>query len=352
MAEIQEGLNTGVITESDIKHFITSPATNQTESVVTSAVATPAEEKSNKPERLSAVDVMFYIAGIVLFSAIMSIIVQSWEYGNALVHILLSAGIGIGLWSIAYYLIKSSFQNDVRKGLINSLLLTGSLSVVVGGYIITNELIGGFDEVNFIPGAIMLAVVGGVHLGFDKLIKKDLTLLMGVVLCVASFPALLFGFLQDTEVPTDVWSVILILSAGLLAYATRVVARINPDRQKIHGSFDSFAVFLTLASMYASSFGDYGVLWLGVLIAGVFGIFYLSIISQNKQLLGNASFFLVLTVITISFKYFSGFGITTSLILAAVGLLGSAAIASSINKKYFKQSVQKPPLTTGNQQSA
>jgi len=329
--DIQEGLSAGVITEDDIKTFV---HTTVSQPVIT----TPTEELTNKPEKLSAVDVMFYIAGIVLYSAMMSIIVQSWNDGNAIVHILLSAVIGIGLWSIAYYLIKGSSQSDIRKGLINALLLTGSLLVVTGGYIITNELIGGFDEVNFIPGAIMLAVLGGVHIGFDRLIKRDLTLLMGVLLCVATFPALLFGFLQDADVPMDVWSIILIISAGLLSSATRVVTKINPDRQKVHSSFDSFAAFLALASMYASSFGDYGVLWLGLLIAGVFGIFYLSIIAQNKHLLGNASFFLVVTVITIAFKYFSGYGITTSLILATLGLLGSAAIAASINKKYFKQS--------------
>lgn len=343
LLEIQEGLSAGVITESDIKSFI-SYQPQPTVSV------SHTEEPANKPEKLSAVDIMFYVAGVVLFSAIMSIIVQSWDDGNAIVHILLSAGVGIGLWSVAYYLIKGSAQSDVRRGLINSLLLTGSLSIIAGGYIITNELIGGFEEVNFIPGAVMLAVLGGVHIGFDRLIKKDLTLLMGVLLCVSSFPALLFGFLQDAEAPTDVWSIILILSAGLLVFATRIISKINPDRKKIHSSFDSFAVFLVLASMYASSFGDYGVLWLGALIAGVFGIFYLSIIFQNKHLLGNASFFLVVTVITISFKYFSGYGVTTSLVLATLGLLGSAAIASSINKKYFKQPVSTPVIPV-NQQS-
>ena len=332
LAEIQQSLTAGVLTENDLRAFVHSPEPTPT-------IVQPQQKPAEKPEKLSAVDVMFYIAGIVLFSAIMSIIVQSWNDGNAIVHTLLSAGIGIGLWSIAYYLIQSEVQSDVRKGLINALLLTGSLCIVVGGYIVTNELIGGFDEVNFIPGAIMLAVVGGVYLGFDRLIKRDLTLLLGVLLCVASFPALLFGFLKDAEVPMDVWTIILIVSAGLLAYATRVVAKMNPDRKKIHNALDSFAAFLALGSMYASNFTDYGVLWSGVLIASVFGLFYLSIILQNKHLLGNASFFLVLTVITISFKYFSGYGVTTSLILATLGLLGSAAIASSINKKYFKTPV-------------
>ena len=329
--EIQACLSAGVLTEADIRSFITT----QPEPVIINY-----QQPDDKPEKLSTVDVMFYIAGIVFFSTIMSVIVQSWEDGNHIVHIVLSAVIGAILWSIVYYLLKSQFQNDVRRGLTNALLLTGSLLIIVGGYIITNELIGGFDEVNYIPAAFALAILGAVHLGFDKLIKKDLTLLMGVLLCVASFPALLFGFLQDSHMPMDVWSVIVIISAMLLAYATRVVVKIKPDRQKHHNSFDSFAAFLALASMYASNFGDYGVLWLGILVAAVFGIFYLSIISQNKHLLGNASFFLVLTVITISFKYFSGFGATASLIVATLGLLGSAAVASSINKKYFKQPVQ------------
>lgn len=348
LSEVQSGLSTGLITEADIKLFITDqpivlPAATPQPVIIQQPAPT------NKREKLSAVDAMFYIAGLVLFSAIMSTIVQSWNDGSAVIHILLSAGVGLGLWSTAYYLLKGPVQSDIRKGLVNALLLTGSLSVIAGGYIVTNELIGGYNEVNFIPGAIMLAVIGGVHLAFDRLIKKDLTLLLGILLCVVAFPALMFGLLKGSGVPNDVWSVILIATAGLLVYATRVVAKLNPLRPNVRTVFDYFAVFVALMTMYGSSFGGYGVLWLGVLIAGVLGIFYLSIISQNKNLLGNASFFLVLTVITISFKYFSGFGVTTSLILATVGLLGSAAVAAGINKKYFKQPLAAPIPLISNQ---
>lgn len=328
LAELRQALTIGIVTEDDIRSLLTQPVPAQTAGVA---------KDQDKPEKLSAVDVMFYIAGIILFSAIMSMIAQSWEEGNAFVHILLSAGIGAGLWSLAYYLIKNPLQNDVRKGLINSLLLTGSLCITVGGYIIANQIVGGFGEINFIPGAVMLAVVGGMHLWFDRLVKKDLILLMGTFLGVAAFPALIFGILQGANLSPDVWALVLMISAGLLAFATRVVAKFNPDRPKMHNSFDGFAAFVALMSMYVVSFGDYGVVWLAVLACSVFGIFYLSIIAQNKHLLGNGSFFLVLVVITIAFKYFSGFGITVSLVVATMGLLGSAAIASGINKKYFKQ---------------
>ncbi len=327
--EIKNGLQTGILTESDLQSFITTSPTR-----LSSPTNTPDEQvKTNK---LSAVDVMFYIAGIVLFSTIMSVIAQSWSDGNALTHIFLSAGIGTVLWGIVYYLVNNSVQNEIRTGLTNALLLTGSLLIIVGGYVITNEIVGGFGTVNYLPGALTLAALSMIHLGFDRVIKKDLTLLLGVLLGVAAFPALLFGILQDSDVPTDVWSFVLILSMGLLAYATRVVAKMHPERKNIHSAFDSFGAFAALTVMYIASFGRFDVAWIVLLVASVFAIFYLSIISQNKHLLGNASFFLVLTIITISFKYFSGFGATASLIVATVGLLGTAAIAASINKKYFK----------------
>ena len=155
LSDIQEGLERGLITKADLAGFGAPLQTTTLSS----------DGSTEKPEKLSAVDVMFYIAGIVLFSAIMSVIVQSWKDGSAVMHILLSAGVGLGLWFAAYYLIRSETQTAVRKGLINSLLLTGSLSVIAGGYIITNEIIGGFNEVNFIAGAIMLAAVGAAHLG-------------------------------------------------------------------------------------------------------------------------------------------------------------------------------------------
>lgn len=327
LADLQEGLSNGILTESDIRPFVAS-----THAVVMGQ-ASPVEHKHDS---LSVVDIMFYIAGIVMFSTIMSIIIQSWSEGNPLVHILLSAGIGMGLWTMAYYLINSPFQNEIRKGLTNALLLTGSLLLVVGGYIIINEIIGGYDEVNFIPAAFALAILGGVHVGFDRLIKRKLVLLMGIFLAVSAFPTLLLGFLQETVVTLDLYAVIFIISASLLVYATRVVDKLNPDRQ-ISNSFDTIGAFLILMSMYVASYSDYGITWLAVLIAAVFGIFYLSIILQNKHLLGNGSFFMVLTIITISFKYFSGYGATLSLIIATLGLLGSAAVASSINKKYFKE---------------
>ena len=330
LAEIEEGLHTGILTDADLKSFVVMP-TQPSQGAVEVA------NNDKKADKLSAVDVMFYIAGIVFFSTIMSSIAQSWDDSSAFLHITLSAGIGALLWLIVYSLLRNSIQTDIRKGLTNALLLTGSLLLIVGGFITTNEAIGGFNEVNFIPGAVTLLVLSVLHIAYDRLIKKDLTLLTGILLGVAAFPAFMFGLLQDADTPTDVWSLILILSVALLAYATRVVAKINPSRLKTHSAFDSFAAFIALMSMYVSSFGEYGELWLCVLIASVFGIFYLSIISQNKHLLGNASFFLVLTVVTIAFKYFSGFGITASLVVATVGLLGSAAVASSINKKYFKQ---------------
>ena len=258
------------------------------------------------------------------------------EAGSYITHIGLSAGHGnyCGFWRI---FCSKPHKSDIRKGLEN-LCYLGSLLLTTGGYIITNEIIGGFNEVNLIPGAITLIILSALHIGFDRLVNRNFVLLMGILLGTAAFPTLLIGMLQVRDISVDVWSIVLIFTSALLAYATRVIVRVSPSRHKINTSFDSLATSMTLSTMYAASFGNYGLLWLGVMIAAIFGAFYLSIISQNKRLLGNGSFFLVLAVITISFKYFSGFGATLSLVMATIGLLGSAAVAAGINKKYFKES--------------
>ena len=332
--DLHEAFLAGVITEADLQSFL---SVQPQPVVVQPVLEQQIEPVTHKDNRLSAVDVIFYIAGIVLFAAIVSVIVQSWNDGNAVSHIALSAGIGSVLWAIVYYLIRKSPQSEIRQGLINSMLVTGSLLIITGSYIIVNQMTNGFNSLGLIPGAIMLAVIGGVHIAYDRLVKKDFVLLLGILLSVAAFPTLIFGFLQNAQPPPDVYAVIEIAAAGLLTYATRVVAKINPGRNGIRIAFDGVAAFLILGTMYASSFDNYGVIWLILLIASVFGIFYLSITMQNKNLLGSGSFFLVLTVVTISFKYFSGYGVTTSLIIATIGLLGSAFTAASINKKYFKR---------------
>ena len=334
---IQSGVKVGIVTEAEVRAVLhpslPSISLEQGEQTIT-----PAPPDAH--EKLSAVEVMFYIAGLVLFAAIMSMIVQSWETGSPFTHILLSAGVGAGLWTVAHVLHKQQVTTSLRKGLENSLVLTGSLCIIAGGFIFTNELIGGFDEVNFIPGAFTFAILGALHFAYDKLVKKDLVLMMAILLSVASFPALLFGILQGSDVPFDVWSAVCIAGALALAYAARVVVKMQPDRTNIKRSFDPLTAFLTLGTMFVSSFGDYGIIWLMLLIGAVFGLFYLSILMQNKHLLGNASFFLVVSVLTIAFKYFSGAGVTVSLVVAAFGLLGSAVIATSINKKYFKDNQQ------------
>lgn len=339
LLEIQEGLSTGILTESDLGQLIAI----QSQTIVPQ-VADPgaigADEPRQIDNKLSAVDIMYYIAGIVLFSTIMSSIILSWNGTDHTAHILLSVGVGIILWFIAYYLTRNPSQGDVRKGLINALLLTGSLLMVVGGYIVSNVIVDGFNQVNYIATAVTLVVLGMLFLSFDKVIKRNLVLFMGILLAIASFPALLFGILQDSELPIDAWFIIIVMASGLLVYATRVAAKMNPDRENIDNGFDTFAVFLGLMSMYVASYTDYDIAWVVILIASVLGIFYLSIVTQNKQLLKSGSFFMILTIITISFRYFSGLGVTVSLIVATLGLLGTAVVISSINKKYFKQPVQ------------
>ncbi len=320
LASLRAAIANGTITRQDIDKLFHTDQDPET------------AEKSH----LSAVDVMFHIAGVMLYAALLSVIAQTWDDNSAILRIILSVGMASILWSLAYYLIKYGPQTDVRQGLTSALLLTGSLTSITGGYIVINEILGGYGDVNFFAGAVALLATGAIHIAFDRTIRKNVVLLVGVLLCVMSVPATLFGIIQHTDPTVDVWCAILVFSAGLLAYATRVVSRLYDGTRTSPGVFDSLAALVGLGAMYVGTYGDYSFVWFVLLVASILGIFYASVVLQNKHLLGSASFFLVISIITISFKYFSGFGVSTSLVLATLGLLGSAAAASSIHKRYFK----------------
>ncbi len=322
LTDLQHALASGTVTADEVRRLL--PA----------ATSTARPEPASTTSKLSATDVMFYIAGIILYAALLSLIAQTWSDDSAALHIILSVGAGSVLWSAAYYFTTHGAMNDIRRGMTNALLLTGSLALATGGYITSNELIGGYGELNYFAGALTFLIVGALHIGFDRLVRRDIILFGGILYGVATVPAVLYGIIDGNRYPVDIWVAILVGAAGFLAYATRLVAR-TASRPQITDKFDSLSAFVGLSAMFVASFGDYDALWLIAMIFSILGIFYLSIRAQDKHLLGSASFFLVVSVVTISFKYFSGFGVTFSLLLATVGLLGAAAAATYVRKQYF-----------------
>lgn len=321
LSYLRQALQTGSVTRHEVEQVLaeTSPASTV-----------------QQPTRLSAVDIMFYVAGIILYASLLSIIAQTWEENSPILRIFLSIGMASILWAFAFYLARITIQSDIRNGLTNSLLLTGSLASITGGYILINELTGGYGDVDFLAGAAALAVVGAIHLVFDRSIKRNILLTIGTFFCVASVPAVLFRVLQDVDTPLYIWCGVWVFAAALLAYATRVVSRLYQGTRTSPDSMDSLAAIIGMGALYISTYGEMGALWFILLVAVILGIFYASVRMQNKHLLGSASFFLVVSIITISFRYFSDFGVSFSLLFATIGLLGSAAAAAAIHKKYFK----------------
>jgi MFS family permease len=321
---LRRGLNKGTITVADL------------EAAIESTRSKPTRSRTLQHSRLTAVDAMFYITGIVLFASTMVLLGQSWDNSQPAFRIFMSAGLGTIFWAAALYLLRAATQNDIRRGLCNALLLAGSLSLIAGGFIIAGEFVD-FDDTNFYAAAAVLAALGALHVTFGKLIRRDLIALIGVLLSVAAFPGLVFGLLDGSDVPLFIYSLVTAISAGLLAYAARVASLTGVSSASAARVFDSLSAFGVFASLYAASYDDNtGLLWLLVMIAGIIGLFYLSIVRQSKLLLGQSSLFLVVALLTISFRYFSGYGAAVSLLIAAMGLLGTAIIASTINRRYLK----------------
>lgn len=326
-AILQEGISSNIITKDDIERIIAPQPTIQTN--------TDFQATQLTKDKTSSVDVMYFIAGIILFFAVMSSVFQSWGSENILIHFILTLGIGSSLWATALYLIHSNNQSVIRNGLINSILLTGSLLNIAGGYLVINDL-EIFSENILLPLAVMSLFLGIMHIVFDRIIRRDLILSIGIFLSALALPLLLFYALKDGLIDESSQALILVSSSVVLASSTRAVAKVMPNRSAIRRSLDSLAAFVAFSSMYVASYGEDHLFWYFAILVGIVGIFYSSIKMHDKHLLGLGSFFTVVIILSIAFRYFSGYGVTFSLIFATIGLLAFATTASMLNKKYFK----------------
>ncbi|HEU0266314.1 MAG TPA: hypothetical protein VFQ70_01690, partial [Candidatus Saccharimonadaceae bacterium] len=214
----------------------------------------------------------------------------------------------------------------------------GILSVTLGGFIADYHVAQSYSNYQFVVAGITMLILGLLHVLYYRLARRDLVLLFGIILGVSALPLAIDQVLSNLEAPLYSWCLVVAAAAGFLTYVTRVTGRLLPDAQSfVAHAFDGFSAFVILLSLFIASRGDHLIaLWFIVLIVAILGMFYLSIVRRNRYFLGNASLFLVVTIITIAFQYFSGFGIATSLLIAALGLLGSAAAATTINKKYIR----------------
>lgn len=319
LQELKDAVSSGAVTRQDVESLFSENLSVQ--------------DSQNSIKKFSVVQSLFYITGIILFAAVLSVIAQTWDDGTSL-HLILTVVMGSLIWLASYVMDKDPNISEVKRGMADALLLTGSLLLITGGYIITN-LFGAYGHVDFFEAAPTLLVLAAVHAGFYYIVRRDLLYLMSILLAVASVGSLLFGILRDADASGSAWAIALIALAGLLSWAAHILSRTIKVASRLQSSYDKPAIIISLMTMYIASFGDFAGFWYLALASAICGVFYLSIVSKQKVLLGTASTFLVLVTITVAFRYFSAFGVTTSLIVSALGILAAAALASQLSKKYL-----------------
>lgn len=324
--DIKSAVNQGLITKSDIDKLFRSKTPSQSSTV-------EPERSSKKP---SVVNGLFYAAGVILFVAVFSVITTN-NFDETM-SITLMAPIAFIVWMMAYLVGRSRQESDTARGIADALLLTGSLLAIASGNALISLLVGsggssgGFGLIEAMP---VLLALSALHAGLYVFMRRDLLYLISIFLGVSSMAVLVFEVLMETRVSSTVWAATFIMLVSLLSWVTHVVSRNIKAANHLQGAFDKLAIIVSLVAMYVASFGDWAGFWYFALITAVVGIFYLSIRSKQKLLLGTASTFLVLVTVTVAFRYFSAFGVTTSLVIAATGTLAAAALTLRLHKKYL-----------------
>lgn len=329
---VKEGLASQTITAADLEAIVTSStgvtSTDQPKILSQTAVTS---------KKLSIIDVLFYLAGIILYAAIMVMAFQSGADSTVL-KVVITLGTGLLFWTAAYVVGTKPNQNDVRKGLVNSMMLTGSLAVASGAFFTASEVVGDNGTLQEYAAAITMAILGIIFIVFDRIFRHIILITFGVLLVVMSVPTFLTAILSTMEPSQDIWTLIGIATGVLLAAGGRFAAKTGQERISIEHSFESLAVFVILGSIYiAGIVSSIAPVWEILLPISIYAAFYVSIKRRSKHFLVTGSIFLILFLITVSFKYFSGLGAAFSLILSAASILATAFMAVNINKKYIKQ---------------
>lgn len=255
--------------------------------------------------------------------------------------------IGFGLWLISLYLSKQLANSNMRQGLINALLFAGSLLLIFSGFIIVWNIAAKFSDFGYTLTviALMLAILGVMHLCFDMIIKRNIILLIGVFLSVSSLPTFLIGSWQKYTYPygpsIDMMLFILVIAPGLLPCATRIISKAIPNQRDIDNYFDLFTINLVGILMYiAINLSDHIVLWTIVTILYILVIIYLSMVLRFKSLFYNSLIMMGIMIITIPFKYLYHDNFPLTIIMTIIALFGFALMSIHIDKKYFKKTAK------------
>lgn len=338
LARVKNGINDGEITRREVGEYldlkpILVASAGPDHAAHDQMSSSPAESKPLLP-KLPVTRGLFYVAAIIVYAAVISFMEQTATADAYAAYVLATAGIGAITW-LAVPTIKGA--TEVKDGLRSMLLLSGTLLITTGLFTITKTI----DETLLNNSYIitgLLATSAIIHIIYFRYIKDNLIYLASLVLATISFGLLSRTLLLDmpVRVSDDVLILSILTTFGLLSWLTHIGARLSQSTKHLAGAFDKLLIVATLITMYVAAFNsDTAKLWYMALILAIIAIYYLSIIAKQRILLGTASTALAITTITIATRYFSNYGISTSLILSALIIVGVALITTKINKRYL-----------------
>lgn len=308
------------------------------------AQAASRSQESPKPaNKVSATDAMFVTGGVVMFIAIQVLIGQLGEGWSSLglFGAISCALIAVILWLVAFIQTKRGVSGEVGRGITQSFLVTGSLLWAAAAVYMAIEIASGIprlspDESGLLAAAgLGLVVVSILHVLYGLSLKRPVVFYFAALTFCTGVLLWMLNLLIQTEANgIDIYVLTFIAVGSLLSATMRVLAMLPSPKLNGRG-LDGLGRAIILVSMWVASFGDLHIVWYLLLIGTVLGLFYLSISNRSTSSLTLAAFFLTLTLISMSFRYFGGMSVAISLMLSAIAVIGTATVAVMLRKRYL-----------------
>ncbi|NLA43213.1 hypothetical protein GX865_03635 [Candidatus Saccharibacteria bacterium] len=289
--------------------------------------------------RLSAIDFMYMAGGVILFSSIQALVWQLTGNDPGLVGAIVCLLAAVFIWILVLVQTKHSADNDVRRGMVLSLNFTGSMLLVFAAGYLTSHLVGSGKQtqVYLLVFSELMFIVALLHVLYAHVLRRRVALVSGFGILIASVSVLSFmlGLLVALRtVSADAHALVFIGFGLLIATLTRAAVRLSP-KSISYNIFDGLAQFIVFLAMLTAAYGKLELLWNLILITSVLGLFYRSITKRNTSSFIIAAIFLTITLVSMSFRYFSDMGVAVSLFLSAMAVLAVATVSVSLRKKYL-----------------
>jgi Predicted membrane protein (DUF2157) len=326
---ISTQIQSGKISKDDLY----SIASGESASVIQDSTTNKKPTSAGVDSSRNLMHILYAIGAIIAVVGVIILIVQNWKEIGFIGRVLVTVVLALSAY------ISGTVLRSKEHRVISEVMFTISAALSpVGAYVLLSEANIDFTQVVNIWISVVLTVLFGVALLISK---RNILILITLGFATSTYYTTLIKFLSIGSVTNsdDIlkWATILIGIAYILI-ALALKSLFLPQDQSEEKEKNAVMKLI-------NTLGFFGVLFGGIMVGGIFdiffiliifGAFYASVYLKSTSVLALSAVFLVAHIIKLTSKYFVNvIGWSLALIVVGFLIIGIGYATYSLNKKFI-----------------